>query len=142
MFALYQIYGYWTFAYLVYPVLVGFPILYVWKGNYHYKIMERILYISIEMIGIIIFSVYMFSPNSISNYDWDFIAVLFMLPINVFFNLFRLSISQSRAYGWSSTERKVIKSLMSLLKFNLFRNKKWKTQMQFNLKICRFLKIL
>jgi hypothetical protein len=77
-------------VYLVYVPLVVYAMVYTWNGAFINSVFERLIFGLGEVIGIAIYSLYLFDITVLIKYDLDFIglAVILLLDfINYFMRL-------------------------------------------------------
>ena len=76
--------------YFVYGPLVIYSVLYIWKGIFINKVIERILFGLEESIMIVIFSLYLFDPAHIIQYEIDFVGLAVILLLHIIYITLRL----------------------------------------------------
>lgn len=76
--------------YFVYGPLVLYAALFLWKGIYVYKVLERVLTGITEAIAITIFSLYLFDVEDMAKYELDFIGLTLILLLDIIFITLRL----------------------------------------------------
>jgi hypothetical protein len=79
--------------YFVYGPLVIYAVLYLWKGVFMYKIFERIMFGIGEAAAITIYSLFLFAPDHLKQYEIDFLGLALIL----FVDLIVLTV---RMIGW------------------------------------------
>jgi hypothetical protein len=89
--------------YFVYGPLVIYAVLYLWKGIFMYNIFERIIYGIGEAAAITIYSFILFAPDSLKQYEIDFLGLALIL----FVDLIVLTVRMIGwlVYGKTSTDR-------------------------------------
>ena len=76
--------------YFAYGPLVAYTVIYLWKNNFTYKIVERVLFGLGEAAAITLFSLYLFGNSYIIQYDLDFFALGLIIFLDVIFYTVKL----------------------------------------------------
>lgn len=76
--------------YFVYGPLVIYSVLYMWKGIYINKVVERIIFGIEEGIIITLYSLFMFDPVNLALYDVDFFGLAIILLLDIIYITMRM----------------------------------------------------
>jgi hypothetical protein len=70
-------------------MLIIYPLLYIWKGEFKYPLMERIIFGLGEAAFLANFFIFKYRSEYINTYDIDFFFLGFVLIIDIFLYLIR-----------------------------------------------------
>lgn len=70
-------------------MLILYPLVYIWKGEFKYPMLERIIFGLGEAAFLANFFIFKYHPEYIQNYDIDFFLLSFILIIDIVLYLVR-----------------------------------------------------
>jgi hypothetical protein len=76
--------------YFVYAPIILYAFIYTWKNDFSFKIGERIIFLLGEAIFVTLFSIFLFNPQYIQDYDLDLFGLALVLLIDVIFVIVKL----------------------------------------------------
>jgi len=69
--------------------LIIYPVLHIWKGEFKYPILERIIYGLGEAAFLALFYIFQYGATYITDYDLDFCLLAFVIMIDLLLYLVR-----------------------------------------------------
>lgn len=87
--ACYIYYGKDIYLHLIMIALIIYPILHLWKGDFKYPVMERIVFILGEAAFLAIYYIFKYGTDYITQYDVDFFGLGGVLLIDLVLYLIR-----------------------------------------------------
>jgi hypothetical protein len=76
--------------YFVYGPIILYAFIYTWKHDFTFKIGERIIFLLGEAVLVTLFSIFLFNPQYIQDYDLDFFGLAAILLMDVIFVIVKL----------------------------------------------------
>lgn len=89
LFGLYNYYHVDIYLHCVMIMLIIYPIIATWKGEFKYPVLERVIFGLGEAAFLANFFIFKYKPEYIQSYDLDFFFLGFVLLIDVFLYLIR-----------------------------------------------------